>query len=218
MGRQAARTIVGRLMKFSTGDYLAGQENEEIERGTRLIANMDQLLYGWVRWEDMKPAEQVMGLLGDGYKPPKRDTLGFGYQPGDKTASDTSEWEVDEKSGVPRDPWMLTYYLLLRRLDKDNKPVESTEEGLFTFTTSSTGGKDAVIDLCGKYGKWMRVHPNDYPIITLSKEQYNHPNKQYGVIKKPKFLFDPRKDWTSKSAFGNIEDLPPEDNGDDIPF
>lgn len=207
-------------MRFSTGDYLVGQDNEEIERGTRLIANMDNLLVGWVRWEDMKPAEQIMGLLGEGYKPPKRDTLGYGFNPGDKTASDTSEWEVDEKTGVPRDPWMLTYYLLLRQLDKNDKPIDSNEEGLFTFTTSSTGGKDAIIDLCGKYGKWMRVHAKDYPVIALSKEQYNHPNKQYGVIKKPKFLFNPKKDWMPKTAFGAIDDSPPDDSsdGEPIPF
>ena len=215
VGRQAPRRIVGDLLRFSKGDYLYGQDNAELPLNTRLIANMDQLLKGWIRWEDNKPAEQIMGLVVEGYKPPRRDTLGFGYTPGVKDP-DTSEWEVDEASGQSRDPWQETYYLLVRELDKDGQPKEG-EEGLYTFTTATTGGKDAIIDLCAKYGKWMRVHTADYPVITLKMEKYNHPNKKYGVIKKPKFEFNPKKDWIAKDRFGEISDVPPDD-GEEIPF
>lgn len=205
VGRQAARRIVGDLLKFSKGDYLYGQDNDEIALGTRMVANMDQLLRGWIKWADNKPTEQIMGLVVEGFRVPKRDTLGD---------LDESQWEVDD-NGQARDPWQETYYLLLRQLDKDGKPLG--EEGLFTFTTSSTGGKDAIIDLCAKYGKWMRMRAGDYPIITLDMEKYNHPNKQYGVIKKPKFKFNPQKDWFPKSEFGSIEEAG-EADGEEIPF
>lgn len=208
VGRQATRVIIGQLLKFSKGDYLYGQDNVEMPLGSRLIANMDQCLHGWVRWEENKPAEHIMGLIAEAYRPPKRDTLGW---------HDEEEWETDDR-GNPRDPWQQTYYLLCRELQKDGKPLPG-DEGLFTFTTGSVGGKDAIIALCGVYGKWMRMKPNDYPIITLSKEQYRHPNKTYGIIKKPKFLFNPRQDWIAKSLFGEINAAPAKDDGqEDIPF
>jgi hypothetical protein len=208
IGNQAARRIIGQLLKFSKGDYLYGAENDELPMGSKLIANMDQLLRGWIKWADNKPAEQVMGLVSEGFKIPKRDTLGD---------QDESEWELDDR-GQPRDPWQETYYLVVRLLDKDGKPTEGND-GLYTFTTASTGGKDAIIDLCSKYGKWMRMRPNDYPVITLDMEKYNHPNKQYGVIKKPKFLFNVKKDWMPKDQFGSIDDVPPTDDGaEDMPF
>jgi hypothetical protein len=63
---------------------------------------------------------------------------------------DESEWELDDR-GQPRNPWQETFYMVMRQLDKDGTPYEG-EEGLFTFTTASVGGKDAVIDLCAKCG------------------------------------------------------------------
>src|SRR6185503_20383716 len=67
IGQQAPRRIIGQLLKFSKGDYLYGQENDELPMGSKLIANMDQLLRGWIKWADNKPAEQVMGLVVEGF-------------------------------------------------------------------------------------------------------------------------------------------------------
>lgn len=206
VGRQANRVIVGDLLRFSKGDYLYGQDNNEMPVGSKMIANMDQLLRGWIRWEDNKPAEQIMGLVVEGYKLPKRESLGW---------QDKNQWEIDDR-GQARDPWQETYYMLLRELDKDGKPLAG-DEGLYTFTTASVGGKDAVILLCKEYGKWMRMQPDKFPIITLDMEKYNHPNKSYGVIKKPKFLFNPRTDWIKKDQFGDIATTTTTE-GEDIPF
>lgn len=211
VGQQAPRRIIGELLKFSKGDYLRGQDNEEVAMGTRLIANMDQLLHGWIRWEDNKPAEQLMGLVVQGFKPAKRSELGF---------TDDTEWEVDPSSNQPRDPWQFTYYLVAREVKADGTPTEGSE-GLYTFTTSSTGGKDAIISLCSAYGEWMRVKPDQYPIITLAMDKYKHPNAAYGIIKKPKFEFNPKRPtcWIAKDKFGEIVDAPPgDDDGEDIPF
>lgn len=233
-GRESQRTIVGDILKFSKGDWLAGKENMELPMGTRLIANMDQLLRGWVRWEDNKPVEQIMGLLCEGYKPPARNTLGYGYTPETKKDADVdkSEWEVDEQSGQPRDPWQFTQYLVCRELDKDDKPLEG--EGLYTFCASSKGAHDAIAELCRMYGDKLRVRPDDYPIITLGYHRYDHPNPKYGIIKTPEFiagfvtpeharrgkkvkLFNVEKDWIPKSMFGDIEEGAPMD-GEEVPF
>ena len=165
------RNIVGQLLKFSKGDWLVGQDNEELDPKTHLVACMDEMQIGWVKWVDGKPEENIMGRIIDGYQPKKRKELGD---------TDESEWEVDN-DGKPRDPWQFNNLIIMRPPGLD--AIE--EEDLYTFVTSSRGGINAVGELCKAYGKQMRLRPNDYPIIELGVNSYNHPNKEYGRIKIP---------------------------------
>ena len=48
--------IVGKLLKFSKGDYSAGADNDEVKEDTEVVVNMDSILVGWQRWFDAKPA------------------------------------------------------------------------------------------------------------------------------------------------------------------
>jgi hypothetical protein len=96
-------TIVGQLLKFSKGDYVAGQQGEEIPMGTLLVAIMDSLRVGWVKWENNRPVEQLMGLLVDGYQPARRKDLGD---------EDSADWETND-DGSARDPWQLTNQLVM---------------------------------------------------------------------------------------------------------
>lgn len=171
-GAQAAQSnLVGQLLKFSKGDWLVGQSNTELKPGTKMVAVMDQLYVGWVKWEDNKPTEQLMGLIIEGYKPMNRKDLGD---------NDESLWEVDMQ-GKPRDPWQRTNYLVLRDVGLE----EADEDKMYTFTTSSKGGINAIGKLCQAYGKNMRQRPNDYPIVELQVDSYAHPIKEYGRIKIP---------------------------------
>lgn len=174
------RTIVGDLLKFSKGEYLRGKDGDEVAEGTELVANMDELMVGWIRWEGGKPTDHVMGKVGEGYVPPKRNTLGD---------DDEARWEVDESSGQPRDPWQFSNYLIMKEPDSDQ---------LFTFTTSSRGGINAVGDLCKRYGKEMRQRPNDFPIVSLDVDSYRHPNKAYGKIFVPVLRI---AGWSAKTGF-----------------
>jgi len=165
------RSIVGKLLKFSKGDFLMGEDNEEVAVGTQLIANMDELMVGWIRWADSKPTEQIMGRVAEGYQPPRRNELGD---------DDKSRWEVDEQ-GRERDPWQFSNYLIMKT------PGEDGEDSLFTFTTSSRGGLNAIGELCKAYGKEMRQRPDEFPIVALEVGSYQHSNKAYGRIKFPIF-------------------------------
>lgn len=179
-GEQASqKSIVGTLLKFDKGDYLAGKDATLVDIGTQLIANMDQLLVGWIRWHGGKPTDQIMGATAKGYQAPKRNTLGD---------EDDSKWEIDEKTRIPKDPWSFSNYLVLK------EPGENGE--LFTFTTSSRGGLSAIGDLCKDYGKAMRAKPNDYPVIQLRSDSYVH--TQYGRIKTPVLTI---VGWAPKSEF-----------------
>ena len=185
-GEQSRRTsIVGKLLKFSKGDWTAGEHNDVVADGTRFVANMDQLLTGWVRWSDSKPTDHVMGRVVDGYQPPRRDTLGD---------LDEDMWDTFD-DGRPRDPWQPTNYLLLEGTGKQKGE-------LYTFTTSSRGGLNAIGDFCMKYGKVRRQRPNDYPIVEIGQSSYPHPNKNYGRIKYPVFTI---VGWSPKSDFADFE-------------
>src|SRR5262249_35256124 len=50
----APRTIVGKLLKFSKGDFIVGDAGETIADDVEFTALMDELVVGWVRWEDNK--------------------------------------------------------------------------------------------------------------------------------------------------------------------
>lgn len=192
----SSRNIVGQLLKFSKGDWMYGQEGADFQVGKKMIANMDQLMLGWIRWEEQKPADQRMGLLVEGFRAPDRDTLGYGYEPG-VTEPDTSEWELDEQTKQPRDPWQFTYYLVMKDPD-----IKEDGEGVFTFTSSSSGGKTAIGDLCKVYGRKRREgYKEHYPVVALKVGKYKHSNPQFGWIKVPVL---PVIGWAAKAVFGDL--------------
>ena len=165
----ANRNIVGRLLKFTKfGEFTAGVENEEIPTGTKLVAHMPSLLAGFIKWENNRPIAQVMGAIGEGFAPPKRGELGD---------TDQSLWEHYDDDR-PRDPWQFSNYLVFVNLDTSD---------LFTFTTSSRGGLNAVGELSKTYGKHIRQAPDELPLVELGCGSYQHSNRSYGEIRFPIF-------------------------------
>lgn len=192
-GDQASqRTIVGSLLKFTKGRYFAGEDNDAVPLGTRFIANMNAFMVGWIRWEDNKPTDHVMGLLAEGYQPPKRSELGD---------NDKEEWERDEQNGQPRDPWQFANYLLLKRYDADD------DDSIYTFTTSSRGGLNELGALAKKYGKLMRQHENEWPVIEIGSDSYQHKIRSYGMIDTPVFKL---VGWAAKDQFVLDDEHDPE--------
>jgi hypothetical protein len=186
------RSIVGKLLKFSKGDFLMGEDNEEVEEGSQFVANMDELMVGWIRWADSKPTDQIMGRVAEGYQPQRRNELGD---------NDKAQWEIDEQ-GRERDPWQFSNYLIMK------KPGEAGDDALFTFTTSSRGGLNAIGELCKTYGKEMRQRPDEFPIVALEVGSYQHSNKAYGRIKFPIFKV---VGWAGKSEFADLSSSEDED-------
>lgn len=171
------KAIVGDLLKFTRyGEWIAGQDEEEIDAGTRYIPIMDELLIGWQKWEDGKPAEQHMGKLSEGFRPAKRSELGD---------DDEATWERDDK-GNPKDPWQLTNMLILKAEDSDR---------IYTYSPSSRGGLSALGELCGQFGKMIRQKPDQYPIIELQTSSYKH--EKYGKTFIPVLKV---VGWTTKDA------------------
>jgi len=180
-GRENSSNIVGKMLKFSKGDYSVG--DNEIEAGGKYIASMPNILVGWIRWEDQKPAETIMGLIVEGHRPQKRDTLGF---------DDKSEWPTD-KDGKPMDVWQETQYLVLK---------DTTDDELYTFVTNSAGGRGAITKLVTSFGQKRRMNPGKLPIITLAVDSYKHKDPAYGKIKVPEFKII---GWVDQAEFDGVE-------------
>ncbi len=174
--------ITGTLLKFSKGDWLADRENKQIAPGTEMVANMDSFSVGWVKWSSGRPTETLMGRVIDRFKPARRDDLGD---------NDNDLWETDDK-GVPRDPWRFSVKLVL---------ADPNTGELFTFSTWSKGGRRALDKLCEAYARERTRHRDDWPVIELQVDSYQHPDKSRGRIKVPVLKI---VGWIAKDAHSSI--------------
>jgi len=174
-----AEYILGKLLKFSKGDYVAGEDDESVPHGTRMVAAMDLLTIGYVKWIDGKPVEHRMVLVASGEKPPRRGELGD---------DDPAQWPDKDTKGEPRDPWALTQYL----------PLIAEDAELFTFSTSSRGGIGALAGLARAYARGRGAHPNKFPVVQLGVDAYQHSNNSYGRIKVPTLKL---VGWEDKGTF-----------------
>jgi hypothetical protein len=85
------------------------------------------------------------------------------------------EW-TDGSDGKPRDPWQFTNSIVL---------VNPETEAVYTFQPSSRGGISAIGELCRAYGRRMRSHPDELPLIALDVSSYKHRIKELGEIRVP---------------------------------
>jgi len=179
-------SITGTLIKFNKGDWVTG-DDEDLDDNMELVANMDQLMVGWIKWVDNRPAEQIMGPVAEGYQAPRRNELGDTNQ---------DEWETDDQNR-PRDPWQFSNYIVLKEPGQD-----ASTDNLYTFATSSKGGLGAIGALCREYGKDMRRRPDQYPIIRLGTDSYNH--REYGRTKVPLLTI---VGWEPKAQFEAVTEV-----------
>jgi hypothetical protein len=171
--------IIGKLLKHSKGEFLAGEDSESLPAGTKMVAAMDWLTIGFVHWSGGKPDEHRMVLVASGERPPRRVELGD---------IDPASWEEKDASGAPRDPWQLVQYL----------PMIAEDSSLFTFSTGSRGGIGALAALARQYARGRAGNPDKFPVVELLVDSYQHSNSAYGRIKVPKLKL---VGWEPKITF-----------------
>jgi len=161
--REAKRSrIVGKLLKLTkSGQWIAGENRDPIEEDVALIAYMPEMLKGWIKWEDGRPTEQIMGKIADRFTPPRRSELG-----------DTEPQYWAEQ----RDPWQFAYYLIM---------MDPHTGQIYTYAPSSDGGRQALAGLAETYGHAARHRPDELPVVHLGSSSY--PHERYGDIWKPVF-------------------------------
>lgn len=151
-------SIRGKLLKFTNGEFLIG---EEAVNGRELVAV--GALTAWVRWAGGRPSEMRETLPGQPH--PRREELG---------ELDAAAWEKG-LDGNPSDPWRDSRNLFL---------VDPATGAEFTFATSSWGGRSAIEDLARQIGNVRAAHPKAAPIVKLAVEKMK---TRFGLKPKPLF-------------------------------
>jgi len=172
------QAIIGKLLRFNRGEYITGAQDDTgtVALGTRLMAALDYLSIGWVRWSAGKPVEHILkAVIDHGEDLPPRSALGH---------QDKSQWEPDV-SGKPRDPWAITAYLPLGDVDA------------FTFVTASRGGLEAIGRLSNFYGRDDKS-ATQFPLVELGVGSYAHRERSIGRVKFPEFK---PVGWAPKGGF-----------------
>jgi len=200
--REAANEEIGAsfgiLLKFVKGDWLVGEEQEEVAPTTSFVVNLHEYWRGWIKWIDQQPAGHVIGRVVDRFRVPTREELGD---------LDQTRWEADG-NGVKRDPWQRVVYLVMR--DGDN---------VVTFTSTSDGGRKAVASLADRYDRLRHKHKAQMPVVALQSEAYQH--RDYGKVLKPKFLVVGWDYWdedAKNDPDGTLQQQHAAEMSDTIPF
>ena len=131
------RVLRGTLLKFADWNWSRGKEAEPIEKGTQLVATGTAA--AWVRWEKGRPVETR--LRPPGTTMPEREELG---------STDETAWEVGPDKR-PKDPWQNTRFVYL---------IDPLTAEAFTFSTSSFGGREAVVNLGDAIARMRSAHPD----------------------------------------------------------
>jgi hypothetical protein len=180
--------------QFLKDEWTVGQKADALPPGTRCIANMDLYECGWKKWFDKKPLDSIMACIGRGEAPPARAALGD---------HDQSQWERNDK-GEPKDPWTFTHHLPLYDIEAKQ---------LYTYVTSSHGGRGAIGVLCRIFSSGRKKYPDAFPVVELAVGAYNH--KEFKRVKVPDLKL---VRWVPKADFYAATNLTPEgtlaDGGD----
>ena len=198
-----ARRIVGvlKMLKFRKGDYFC--DNQEVERGTQMIAHVMGWVRQWVKFVDRRPVDRRTYHVMKGERAPERDQMP------DNDEEARKNWPIVD--GKPQDPWSLQNLL----------PMENLETGeRYIFVTATVGGGKAVGDLIDTYvAQRKRNRALGLPLIRLQKTMM--PTGNYGPTVRPAFEIvsyetsevEPVRE-VSQEALKQVED----DMNDEIPF
>src|SRR5262249_2293813 len=193
LAEQDPQALIGRLVKFSKGEFLKGQDADVVPLGSMFVVACDMTLSGYIRWEDGKPVEHKLIRIASGDRPYRREDLGH---------LDKERWPEDAK-GERRDPWQPAIYL----------PIMDSEGELATFTTGSASGIRSVHRLLRRYATHARRHPGFYPLVKLQASFFKHSDKQIGKIFYPDFEpagYVERTEFVEAlEAVGVVVDSPP---------
>jgi len=140
-----ARLIRGSLLRFADWRWLIGKEAVEVKEGRQLVAVATNV--AWVKWRrGQKPEYRLRepgGRLQD------RDELGD---------NDQTQWELSPDGKEVRDPWQITRFVHM---------IDPQTAEAFTFSTSSWGGRDCVINLADQTKRMRSKHPDAVPLVEL---------------------------------------------------
>jgi hypothetical protein len=185
----AGNDMVGEHLKFkqgvwrkkvaSTGDVL--KDHVVVQQLEQFVVDVLSYKHGWIRWRDKKPTHKYMGRKVDRWPLPKREQLP------EKDVAYTEE-----------DPWQETHTIVMRELATGS---------LFTYGTTSWGGKKALSKLLGVFRDHAKKHPGQMPVVYLGTIEKDG---EKGAYQAPTLeVCDWQPFGNDASPPGNPPDVPP---------
>src|SRR6516225_5073857 len=157
-----SQVLRGKLLKFADWRWTKGTEGDEVEEGTQLVAIGTAAT--WVKWAGGKPVQYVTRQPRKML--PHRDGLGD---------HDEFLWEMGPDNR-PRDPWQNTRFVYF---------LDPISMEMLTFSTSSGGGRSAVINLADQTKRMRELgHSSALPVVELGAEKMQ---TKFGLKSKPLF-------------------------------
>jgi hypothetical protein len=138
----ADNVLRGELLKCTDGHWSIGRNSTPLKPGTRLVAL--GTVAAWVKWARGKPTEYRVRKPGE--RLPERKDLGD---------LDETQWETSP-DGKPRDCWQESRFVHL---------VDPATAEMFTFSTSSWGGRSAVNALGAQITRMRVARPGAAPVV-----------------------------------------------------
>ena len=164
------------FMKFTgaTGDFTYGQEDEELEHGTTLAADVENSKWVWSFWWDGEVLETRESFVS-------QNPLGFDSEPddlpeaydGDMSLEEIRAEQADRKSNF-MDGWSCQAVLGLREIGGEGEE--------FTLKLNKGVALNAFRALLNTYGKQFRFKVGMVPIVELGAKSYK--SKVAGVGKR----------------------------------
>jgi hypothetical protein len=179
--RHSQRMIIGKRLKHlgNAGRWVYGMKDEhELRLGTLVAVAWTLVMFGYIRFENGKVAEQHVGRVIEGYEPPLRRELGMLEQ---------DEWPLG-LDNRPTDPFQLRYSVPLKRVGPHGE--------IFTYVTTAQSANDRIRRVMDMIGDRGEQHPNMLPVVALGTEKF--PTKYRSMQFAPVFRL---KDWEPQKLF-----------------
>jgi hypothetical protein len=182
--REGESAIHGQHLKFVKGAWLI--DGKEVSNKPRFVVNLDEAQYGWMRWFDHRPVQQIWRFCIDRTTPlPSRNDIGH---------LDESLWETNSKGDLV-DPWEPTLRLAMRQI--------GTNADTTFLTSSKWGGPKGIRKLFAAYEAERLKYSELWPVVDLGCEV--EPSKNYGKVPQPRFPIVGWRAWDG----GEVVELPP---------
>lgn len=175
----AAATGQTTYVKFkgASGEYLAGQDEDEIDHGTEFAADMMNAKWIWSFWWDGKVLETVEGLL---VEDPKLRERMPDHLPDDDdidmTLDEIKKMQKEDPANF-RDGWSVQASFGMR-------PVDGSDEE-FTMRLGGMVSLNGFAALCKSFGRRYKLETGKLPIIELSTNKYKSKVKGVGTRHAP---------------------------------
>ena len=171
-------------MKFNgqTGSFTFGQDNDELDHGSKLAMDIDNTRWAWTFWWDEKVLETIEARIWDDPEGHKNepDELPESYE-GDMNLAEIRTMQND-RSQTFSDGWTCAAIVGLREVGGEQRE--------FTLRLNRGVALNSYLGLLALYGRKFKLFPDQTPIVEFDVNKYKAKAKGAGWRFAPTFKID----------------------------